>query len=171
MTETLALIILAYVFLLAMLALVLIYGRIHWLFKALLLALTAAFYQVSYQGWKQAQGWPTQAHLPDKFLLHASVIEEPDEEKGTPGRIFIWGSDLKGSFPASEPRAYELPYDREIHSGLEDALRNQRNGNVQIGGVSKGTEQGDQPRDMTGLGEEQQKLEFTNLPDPALPEK
>jgi hypothetical protein len=173
MTEMLTLLVLAYIFLLAMLVLVITHGRLHWLFKLVLVVLAGGFYLISYQGWKQAQGWPTQVALPDKFLLHASVIEEPDQDKGTQGRIFVWASNLQGSKPAGEPRAYEIPYDREVHSALEDALRNQRNGNVQIGTKqgNKHAAEGSAPVTVRQLGEVHDKLKFSNLPDPALPEK
>ncbi|MBU0654082.1 MAG: hypothetical protein KJ914_03005 [Gammaproteobacteria bacterium] len=172
MTEMLTLLVLAYIFLLAMLVLVITHGRLHWLFKLGLVALAGGFYLISYQGWKQVQGWPSRVELPDKFLLHASVIEEPDQEKGTQGRIFVWASNLQGSKPADEPRAYEIAYEREVHSALEDALRNQRNGNVQIGtkGGNKAARDG-APVSVRQLGEVQDKLKFSNLPDPALPEK
>lgn len=172
MTEMLTLLVLAYIFLLAMLVLVVTHGRLHWLLKLGLVALAGGFYLVSYQGWKQVQGWPSRVSLPDKFLLHASVIEEPDQEAGTSGQIFVWASNLEGNKPAGEPRAYELPYDREVHSALEDALRNQRNGNVQIG-----TKEGNKaardgaPANVRQLGAVHDKLKFSNLPDPALPEK
>ena len=172
MSEMLMLLVVAYIFLLALLVLVLIYGRIPWLAKLALVIMASGLYWVSYQGWKQVQGWPSQAELPDKFLLHASVIEEPNQEQGTNGQIFIWGSNLQGNKPAGEPRAYSLPYDREVHSSLQDALRNQRNGNVQIGVKerSKAT-QNAAPVNVRQLGEVHEKLKFTELPDPALPEK
>ena len=171
MTETQTILIVAYVLLAALLVLVLLYGRLHYVFKLFLVVLVAGLYLYSYNGWKQVQGWPSKTPLPENFLPHASVIDEPDQEKGTKGQIFIWASTLKGSFPATEPRAYELPYNQEIHSSLEDALRNMRNGNVQLGAkkISGGELKKSQYRD--GVGDENYELEFKVLPDPALPEK
>ena len=171
MTEIQTILIVAYVILAALLVLVLVYGRIRTLFKLALVCLVFCLYIYSYQGWKQVQGWPSQTSLPENFLLHASVIDEPDQEQGTKGKIFIWASTLKGSFPATEPRAYEVPYNQEVHSSLEDALRNMRNGNVQLGAKQKqgGELKKSQYRD--GVGEENYILEFRPLPDPALPEK
>ena len=171
MTEIQTILIIAYVLLAALLVLVLLYGRLHYIFKLLLVIIVAALYLVSYQGWKQVKGWPSRTVLPDSFLLHASVIDEPDQQRGTKGQIFIWASTLRGSFPATEPRAYEIPYDQEIHSSLEDALRDMRNGNVQLGAkkISGGEIKKSQYRD--GVGDESYQLEFKVLPDPALPEK
>lgn len=172
MNEHLSFLALAYVALLALLALALVYSRLPVIAKFALVILTALLYHSSYQGWKQAQGWPSPTPLPEKFLLHASVIEEPDTEQGTPGQIFIWASNLKGSLPSGEPRAYITPYGEEAHSALEDALRNQRNGNIQIGSSKRSSnEPGDVPKDMSRMGEENAKLDFSNLPDPTLPEK
>lgn len=170
MTEVQTVLIIVYVLLAALLLLVLVYGRIHSAFKLVLVVLVSVLYHFSYQGWKQVQGWPSQTKLPEHFLLHASVIDEPDQDKGTKGKIFIWASELEGSFPAAEPRAYIMPYDQEIHSSLEDALRNMRNGVVELG-AKKSKEAGKNADYRKGVGEENFILEFTPLPDPALPEK
>ncbi|MEN9503466.1 MAG: hypothetical protein RI964_2751 [Pseudomonadota bacterium] len=172
MNEMLTLLVVAYIFLLAMLVLVVTHGRLHWLIKLLLVVITTGFYWVSYQGWQQVQGWPAQASLPDKFLLHASVIEEPNQEKGTNGRIFMWASNLNGSKPEGAPRAYQIEYGREVHSALQDALRNQRNGNVQIGTKEhKHTTKDGVQTNAKQLSDLKDDLKFSNLPDPALPEK
>lgn len=172
MNEMLMLLAVAYIFLLALLVLVLLYGRIPWLLKLGLVLIASGLYWVSYQGWKQVQGWPSADELPTKFLLHASVIEEPNQEQGTLGRIFIWASSLQGNKPAGEPRAYTVAYDRELHASLQDALRNQRNGNVQIGVKERNKNVQDSvPVNVRQLGQLHEKLKFTELPDPALPEK
>lgn len=171
MTEVQALLVIAYVLMTALLMLVLMYGRLHFLFKLLLVVMALGLYHFSYQGWKQVQGWPSQSRLPDYFILHASVIQEPDQESGSKGHIFVWASELEDSFPADEPRAYLLPYDQEVHSSLEDALRNMRNGVVELG-ARKAKKAGTKNADFRfGVGEENFILEFTPLPDPALPEK
>lgn len=171
MTEIQTLLITVYVLLAALLVLVLVYGRLHFVLKLMLVIGVAALYHFSYQGWKQVQGWPSQTPLPEHFLLHASVIEEPDQEKGSMGHIFIWASTLEGSFPATEPRAYVMAYDQKIHSSLEDALRNMRNGNVQLGARKKTLTDSNKSQYLEGVGEENFTLEFSPLPDPELPEK
>lgn len=171
MNSVIVLLIAAYVFLLALVVLVLTHGRLHWLFKLLLVIVAAGFYLLSYQGWKQSQGWPSTNDLPAKFLLHASVIEEPDVEAGMEGRIFVWLSGLQDNFPAGEPRAYELPYDKQIHASLEQALRNQRQGNLQIGVTENQRNNPNSPLELQLSGEDIPMLKFNNLPDPALPEK
>jgi hypothetical protein len=171
MTEVLFGLVLAYVFLLALLMLMLLYTRWPWLLKAVMVLLVCGFYLLSYKVWREAQGWPSTAALPERFLLHASVIEEPDQSKGSKGQIFVWASDLAGHRPAAQPRAYRLPYDKQVHSALEDAMQNMRNGIVQLGHAREMQEDPSQPRDLTRFGEHRRELEFTALPDPALPEK
>lgn len=171
MTEIQIILIIAYVLLSALLLLVLVYGRLHFVLKLVLVCLTTALYFFSYQGWKQVQGWATQTAVPEHFLLHASVIEEPDLEEGNKGKIFIWASKLEGSFPVSEPRAYVVPYGQELHSSLEEALRNMRNGNVQIG-MSASAEEGTRDEEYSGrIGNDLDEIIFMTLPDPSLPEK
>ncbi|MEZ5477806.1 MAG: hypothetical protein R3E95_10075 [Thiolinea sp.] len=171
MTLDLMLLVLAYVLLLALLLLVLIYSRLPLLAKLLLSVLVAGAYVLAYQGWQQAQGWPGRLALPEQFLLHGAVIEEPDPETGSHGRIFLWASTLEQAYPAAEPRAYELPYDKANHSALQEAQRRQRNGELQLGRL-KSEREGDAANRATRLGENQpQRLEFSKLPDPALPEK
>lgn len=171
MTEIQTILIIAYVLLSALLLLVIVYGRLHYVLKLVLVGLTTVLYFYSYQGWKQVQGWPTQTAIPEHFLLHASVIDEPDKEAGSKGQIFIWASKLEGSFPASEPRAYVVPYGQELHSSLEEALRNMRNGNVQLG-VSSSAEKGSRDDEYNGrVGNDNDEIVFNTLADPALPEK
>ena len=71
MNEILMLLVVAYIFLLALLVLVLLYARLPWWLKLLLVIAAMGLYWLSYQGWKQVQGWPSAVELPDKFLLHA----------------------------------------------------------------------------------------------------
>ena len=75
-------------------------------------------------------GWPTDDKLPPKFLLHWAVIQEPDVKLGDEGSIYVWArpiseseiehkewNDYLLSFydGKSEPRAYRIPYSRELH--------------------------------------------------------
>lgn len=80
----------------------------------------------------QAQlGWPSQASLPARFQLHAALIEEPAAENDEGGAIFLWltpwvdasseeGADLEPPMlPGRRPRAFDLPYTRELHQKIE----------------------------------------------------
>ncbi|MFW1676508.1 hypothetical protein ACFVYJ_01840 [Pontibacter sp. JAM-7] len=171
MNEVLLGLTLAYVFLTAVLLLAVISGRLHWIFKLTLLLLAIGFYWISYQGWKQAQGWPTDAVVPEQFLMHYAVVEEPDKEKGREGGIFLWLTDLKGHQLAVEPRAYRIPYDQKTHTNIQLAMKDIRNGSVQLGQRSPKPEDPVSVENKKAFGEKKYLLEFSDLPDPALPEK
>ena len=172
MIEGTLLLVLAYVALTALLVTALVTTRLPLPVKAVVAIGAVALYVASYRGWQAIQGWPAAtARLPERFLLHASVIEEPDAESGAAGAIFVWASDLAGGGPADSPRAYRLAYGKELHADLDEALRNMRNGTLQLGRVSRVAGTPDRPRDLTGFGEQRETLEFYTLPDPALPEK
>ncbi|VWX37204.1 hypothetical protein [Limnobacter sp. 130] len=161
----------AYIFLAALLLLALVYGRIHWSLKLVLIVVSVGFYWVSYINWQNAQGWPSQAELPKRFLFYAVVVEEPDKTEGIKGRLFVWASDLANDRPSETPRAYELPYDKELHVKLDAAQRQMRNGNLQIGEVGGELFDPTSARDNNRIADKKIDLEFTDLPDPQLPEK
>ncbi|HEX4916822.1 MAG TPA: hypothetical protein VFV43_02875 [Limnobacter sp.] len=171
MNEVLMALTIAYVFLAALLLLVLVYGRIRTSWKLGLILLASAFYWVSFQGWQHAQGWPSAADLPERFLFHFVIVEEPDEREGTAGQFFVWATSLENNRPSDTPRAYVVPYDKGLHVKFDAALRELKNGNLQIGEV--GGEQYDPAatRDNTRIADKKVDLEFTDLPDPQLPEK
>ncbi|HAV75508.1 MAG: hypothetical protein ACT4NK_12565 [Limnobacter sp.] len=171
MNEVLVVLGIAYIFLAALLLLALVYGSMSWVTKLVLILVSVGFYWVSYLGWQNAQGWPSQADLPKRFLFYAVVVEEPDKTEGIEGRLFVWASDLANDRPSDTPRAYVLPYDKELHVKLDAAQRQMRNGNLQIGEVGGELFDPQATRDNTRIADKKIDLEFTDLPDPQLPEK
>ncbi|BET25445.1 hypothetical protein EV673_2481 [Limnobacter thiooxidans] len=161
----------AYIFLAALLLLALIFGQMKWVTKLILIVVSVGFYWVSYINWQDAQGWPSQAELPKRFLFYAVVVEEPDKAEGIEGRLFVWASDLSNDKPADTPRAYVLPYGKDLHAKLDAAQRQMRNGNLQIGEVGGALFDPQAARDNTRIADRKIDLEFTDLPDPQLPEK
>ncbi|MGB0732607.1 MAG: hypothetical protein ACPGPF_02540 [Pontibacterium sp.] len=171
MNEVLVLLVAAYTGLALLLLLVLIYSRISLAIKAFFVIAVPVFYWLSYEGWQDSLGWPSHTTLPQHFLLHYGVIEEPNQELGIQGAIYLWATDLKGQTLADTPRAYQLAYTREVHSQVEEAVRQTRNGKLQLG---KNASLPDPllPQEINdGLGDKELRLEFSTLPDPALPEK
>jgi hypothetical protein len=94
----------------------------RWPVKAAAIGVTAGFFGVTFITLQAMLGWPTEALPPQRFVLHAALIEEPDR-KGGPGAIYLWLSprDAEGEV-AGPPRAYALPYSRVLH---EAAVRAQ----------------------------------------------
>ncbi|PVV05898.1 MAG: hypothetical protein B6D77_17405 [gamma proteobacterium symbiont of Ctena orbiculata] len=171
MSESLLLLLLAYVALAVLAAAALIASSFPILIRAFIVVSTTALYFISYQGWQAVQGWPARIDVPQRFLLHASVVDEPDKTTGSPGTITLWATDLSSGEPADDPRAYNLEYNKELHSNLDDALRNMRNGIIQLGRKTAVAKKPGQPLDFTRIGEQRDKIEIYSLPDPALPEK
>ena len=171
MTALLLYLTLAYVFLAALLVLMLCYSRIHAMLKIALTIVVFGFYWMSYQGWQTSQGWPAHAELPGQFLLHYGMIEEPNSDDNTPGAIYIWATDLDNQTLGDLPRAYQLPYTRESHAGVEEALRQINNGKLQLGRNLRKPDPMVPEAVNDGLGDTRIELEFSKLPDPALPEK
>lgn len=171
MNEMLLILVIAYVFLTALLLLTLIYSRLQWLLKAGLITVAIVFYWFSYQGWKETQGWPSQTELPERFLLHAAVVTEPDEDLGLAGEINLWLSDLGDNQLAEQPRAYRLPYDRGLHSRVQEAQREMNNGNLQLGISRPSANREKEGSKKKRSGQLYPDLQFERLPDPSLPEK
>lgn len=83
------------------------------------------------------KGWPAEISIPDKSRIIALTIVEPD--KADPGAFYFW-CDIKPDnlqstrnlfnpykrftyTGAIEPRAYKMPYDRELHKKLLEAQK------------------------------------------------
>jgi hypothetical protein len=63
-------------------------------------------------------GWPTEQDLPSRSLLLSSSVDEPKA-------IYVWvippspSGVLAYKADTSEPRAYRLPYSRQLHEQLD----------------------------------------------------
>ncbi|MGB1011507.1 MAG: hypothetical protein ACPGVP_17445 [Thiolinea sp.] len=169
MNESILILVGVNVLVLALLMLVLLFSRLHWVLRLILVLLVSAAYWLAYQGWDRAQGWPSHNAVPEKFLLHGAVIEEPDKERGVSGTIFLWLSDLTEHKPAELPRAYILPYSKRLHNSAQEALRMMRNGELQMGTVVP--DEAVKQVASGFAGEVPSMIEFSNLPKQALPEK
>lgn len=74
-------------------------------------------------------GWPSQNALPAAFQLHAAVVDEPTAANAGDGAIFLWLTPWEGVsseagmgaavLPDRRPRAFDLPYSRELHQKVE----------------------------------------------------
>ena len=141
------------------------------------------------------EGWPSNTSLPEEFRVHWVVIEEPDK-KGSEGAVYIWAENLQPlesdsgwwlSFEKGNtdtPRAYKLPYSRDLHERAQQALERLQAGEGVMGkngGGEAGEGEGDGSEGMPGDGGETggegggslsrnggitfQKLPPTKLPD------
>lgn len=157
----------AFVALAALVALALLASRWPAWAKGLLVLGVTALYFVAERGFQDAWGWPSQAAMPERFVLLAVVVEEPTPRDK--GRLFVWVNGLEDGAPVRRPRAYQLPYSKSLHGMLEEAMKKTRQGVTQIGTALP--RQG--PTGMSWLrpGSEAPELKIGDLPVPQLPEK
>lgn len=135
--------------------------------KALLLVGVTALYFGADRALDGVWGWPSRQSLPERFVLLAAVIEEP--AKSRPGALYVWVNALEQGKPAAEPRAYALPYSKDMHSLLSDGMKKVRQGISQMGSA---TPTGS-PKGLAWLrpGSQAQDVKIRDMPLPQLPEK
>lgn len=122
-----------------------------------------------FDGIQALGGWPTGAPLPERFLFHGAVIEEPDAARGTPGRIDLWVTPLVDDRADGAPRAFRLPYSEADHRSVQAARQRMRNGAAQMGRRGDATPSRQSPD--TARAAIQSRFQLDDLPAPALPEK
>jgi hypothetical protein len=172
MTGSILLLIVCYA-LLALLVLALcLYTRWSFWIKTFAILAVTGFYFLSYDALTGMLGFPTPGQLPDRFVFHFAVVAQPNKATGEKGSIYLWATALGKDGPAKEPRAYEIPYEKETTKQLTEAQRRGKEGIVQIG-------QALEPEVREGVGaitrlltnNKTQRLKLSDMPDPALPEK
>jgi|GEM_PF-884993 len=93
----------------------------------------------------QAQlGWPSRASMPASFQLHAALVSEPAVGVSDEGAIFLWLTPWDDVLPVDEtgldaamlpsrPRAFDLPYSRDLHQQVQDMQERLARGEVVVG--------------------------------------
>jgi hypothetical protein len=137
-----------------------------WL-KALLVVGVTGFYFFADGQVHGLAGWPSRDALPERFVLLAAVIEEPSSK--TKGALYVWVNELKDGKPSAQPRAYQLPYAKDLHALLNEGMKKVRQGISQMGTAEPKTG----PKGFSWLrpGSDEQNVKIRDLPVPQLPEK
>jgi hypothetical protein len=166
-------------------------SRWHWGVKAIAVAITTAFFGISYTSIAALIGWPSEARVPERFQLDWATVVESDKLNGSPGSIYLWLEALdENNSPAGTPRAFRVPYSRELADRIGHAKKRIEPGMDQAGtarelDVPEGPTDQDQrladaPRrrddpgsagDPTAFIQHMPAIEFQDLPPPALPPK
>jgi hypothetical protein len=166
-------------------------SRWHWGVKAGAIAITSAFFGISYASIAGLIGWPSEARVPEHFQLDWATVVEPDKLNGTPGTIYLWVEALdENDAPAGTPRAFRLPYSRELADRIGHAKERIEQGVNQVAtsrevDVPQGPPDDDQrlagaPQrkdepgsrgDPTAFIQHMPAIEFQDMPPPALPPK
>lgn len=136
-------------------------------FKALLVVATTTFYFFADDAVHGLAGWPNADALPERFVLLAAVIDEPGAKSA--GGLYVWVNALENGRPAALPRAYRLPYSKDLHALLDEGMKKVRQGVSQMGT----SEPKAGPRGFAWLrpGSDEQVVKIRDLPSPQLPEK
>ncbi|MEM7021412.1 MAG: hypothetical protein AAF637_02360 [Pseudomonadota bacterium] len=94
----------------------------RWSIKATAIAITTAFFAITFIALQAMLGWPTEGSPPSRFQLHAALVNEPDRKGEDPGAIYLWVSPREeDGAVAGPPRAYALPYSRALHEATARA--------------------------------------------------
>jgi hypothetical protein len=135
--------------------------------KLLLVLGVAGFYFHADEVVHRIWGWPSADPLPPRFVLLAAVIEEPSAK--TKGALYVWVNALENGKPVREPRAYRLPYAKDLHALLDEGMKKVRQGVSQMGSA----EPKSGPKGFSWLrpGGDEQIVKIRDLPLPQLPEK
>ncbi|MFO1273242.1 MAG: hypothetical protein U1F50_16465 [Rubrivivax sp.] len=136
--------------------------------KALLVVGVTAFFFLAEDLAHRMWGWPAPDPLPARWVLLAAVIEEPSAKSA--GALYIWVNALENGKPVKEPRAYRLPYAKDLHALLDDGMKKVRQGVSQMGTAEPkvGSEKG---FGWLRPGRDEQLVKIRDLPAPQLPEK
>ena len=137
-----------------------------WL-RALLVAGVTGFYFYADDQVHGMWGCPSADALPERFVLLAAVIEE--QTLKSKGALYVWVNALEDGKPSAQPRAYRLPYAKDLHALLNEGLKKVRQGVSQMGTAEPKIG----PKGFSWLrpGSDEQNVKIRDLPVPQLPEK
>ena len=159
--------VLSFTVLLLLCVLALLWSRWPAWLKAMLVVGVSVFYFYGENLVHQMWGWPSSDALPERFVLLAAVIEEPNAK--TAGALYVWVNAIEGGKPVAQPRAYRLAYAKDLHAMLNEGMKKIRQGVSQVGTS--------EPRPGKGglswlrPGNDEQQVKIRDLPTPQLPEK
>src|SRR5437667_1990631 len=109
-------------------------SRWHWCITAAAIAITTVFFGVYYVSIAGLIGWPSEARVPEHFQLHWATVVEPDKLNGLPGTIYLWVEALdESNILAGTPRAFKVPYSRELADLIGRAKERIEHGAEQAG--------------------------------------
>ena len=130
--------------------------------KISLLIALPLIYLLFWQGLVNYSGWPMRFGLPDHFELLDARIVEPNRQRNEAGVIFIWALPEDSGIP----RSYSVPYDRDLHDSIFEALQKISQGKRQMAALA-GRESG---HNTSGSGNSNALL-FKTKPPVVLPPK
>lgn len=166
-------------------------SRWRWGVKGAAIVITTGFFGVCYLATSGLIGWPSEARVPERFQLHWATVVEPDKLNGVPGSIYLWIEGLdENNMLAGTPRAYRVPYSRELADRIGHAKERIEQGADQLGtardlempegepdedrrlaGAPRREDQPGSTGDPAAFIQHQPSIEFEDMQPPALPPK
>lgn len=144
--------------------------RWSWWLKAGMVVAVSGFYLLAQTSFVRLSGWPSAERLPSDFVFLSAVFDEPQPARQHPGAIFIWVHPLQDQGLAAMPRAFRLPYQKDLRGILEEGIKKARDGNTQLGSLHPKSG----PQGSTWLrpaGADEWEIRLRDVPRAQLPEK
>jgi hypothetical protein len=160
-------VVLSFAALLLLCLLALLWSRWPAWLKGLLVVGVTVFYFFADDIVHNMWGWPSPDALPERFVLLAAVIEEPNAKSA--GALYVWANAIENGKPAAQPRAYRLAYAKDLHALLNEGLKKVRQGVSQMG--TSEPRAGKRGLSWLRPGNDEQVVKIRDLPVPQLPEK
>lgn len=185
---------LAYVLVSALLLVVMIWLPIPRLAKVAAILAASVFYIVVFFATQKLLGWSAPVALPDRFQVLWTRVIEPNPAQDNPGAVHLWVEALNdANLPSGVPRAFLLPYSRDLARRVSAAQEEINAGRPQ-GGVARffgtdrtgenmgaapvnaaappgGDPSGGSMFDPAFLGGQSKSVDLKPLPKPKLPAK
>ena len=142
----------------------------HWpaWIKGLLVLGVTGLYFFGNDAVHQIWGVPSIDALPARFVMLAAAVDEPSGKM--PGSIFMWVSEPREGVKKLEPRAYRVPYTKELHAQIDAGVRKGRDGISQMG-TAEAKAGNARAAGWLKPGNDEQEIKIRDLPSPQLPEK
>jgi hypothetical protein len=105
-------------------------GKSSVIFKGFFITILMYISLCIFFSFEGVKGWATSNAMPQTFALQSFVIKEPSRKQETPGAIYMWvipesktnecppGLICVRSDENGTPRAYKLPYSKEMHKQM-----------------------------------------------------
>lgn len=188
---------LAYALLGAVLLVILIRVSMPRFLKIASVAIISSAYCAVFFAATNLLGWSAPIAVPDKFQVLWTRVIEPNPSRNEPGAVHLWLEELdERNIPSGKPRAFLLPYSRELATKVSAAQQEIKKGHNQggrarnfnkaqgmempeginirsvVSGVAAGGDpSGGGPLDPSKLGGQSKAVDLIPLPPPDLPPK
>jgi hypothetical protein len=161
--------ILGFAVLLFLLALSLLFSRWPAWMKTLLVLGVTGLYFFGYEAVREIWGVPTPESLPPRFVMLAAAVDEPAGQK--PGSIFLWVSEIVEGRTGLVPRAYRVPYSKNLHTQIDEGIKRGKDGASQMGTAEIKVVGNKRGGSLLKPGSDEQEIKIRDMPSPQLPEK